>query len=159
MNDSTSGFAPRGTAREVELGTRLMPKFGDTGLLTCVTTSAETGEVLMLAHMNAEALARTMQTGIAHYWSRSRRTLWRKGDTSGSVQRVVEARIDCDQDAVLLRVRVEGSGASCHVGYRSCFYRKIPLGAAPSPDARLVFAEEAPLFDPAAVYGKEGDGG
>ena len=150
-------FAIRGDSRTVESGAALAPKFDDRGLVTCVTTSAETGDVLMVAHMNAEALAKTIETGIAHYWSRSRNELWRKGDTSGSLQHVVEARTDCDQDAVWLKVRVDGTGASCHVGYTSCFYRAIPTGSPPTPDLSLDFVEDAPVFDPESVYGKTQD--
>ena len=124
-------FPPPGSAAEVEEGDTLMPRFGADGLITCVTTDAESGEVLMVAHMNAEALARTLATGEAWYWSRSRRELWRKGATSGQTQSVAEMRVDCDQDAVWLRVRVGGDGGSCHTGRRSCFYRTIPLGQGP----------------------------
>ena len=105
-----------------------MPRFGPDGLITCVTTHAASGEVLMVAHMNAEALAKTIETGEAWYWSRSRGELWRKGATSGQVQTVVEMRIDCDQDATWLKVRVGGDGGCCHTGRRSCFYRIVPVG-------------------------------
>ena len=111
--------------RALEEGAALTPRFDRDGLLTCVTTDAETGDVLMVAHMNAEALARTIETREAWYWSRSRGTLWRKGDISGQVQSVTEMRIDCDQDAVLLKVRVAGDGGCCHTGRRSCFYRAV----------------------------------
>ncbi|HYI91872.1 MAG TPA: phosphoribosyl-AMP cyclohydrolase [Beijerinckiaceae bacterium] len=124
-------FPPPGSAAEVEEGDTLMPRFGEDGLITAVATDAESGEVLMVAHMNAEALARTLATGEAWYWSRSRRELWRKGATSGQTQSVAEMRVDCDQDAVWLRVRVGGDGGSCHTGRRSCFYRTIPLGQGP----------------------------
>jgi len=119
----------------VEEGAALMPAFDANGLVTCVTTDALTGEVLMVAHMNAEALARTIATGEAWYWSRSRQELWHKGDTSGQIQTVVEMRVDCDQDAVWIKVRVGGDGGCCHTGRRSCFYRTIPLG---EPTARLL---------------------
>ena len=108
----------------------LAPRFGPDGLVTAVAADADTGEVLMVAHMNAEALARTLETGEAWYWSRSRGELWRKGATSGQLQTVVEARIDCDQDAVLLKVRVAGDGGCCHTGRRSCFYRVVESAAA-----------------------------
>ncbi len=157
MTETGAPFAPRGDKRAVETGTRLSPKFDAAGLVTCVAADADTGDVVMVAHMNAEALARTLETGIAHYWSRSRQELWRKGETSGSLQHVVEARIDCDQDAVVLKVRVAGSGASCHLGYRSCFFRTIPVGAPPTPETELGFAEDAPRFDPDAVYGETPD--
>ena len=104
-----------------------MPKFDAAGLVTCVTTDASSGEVLMVAHMNAEALGKTIATGEAWYFSRSRNALWRKGETSGHSQRVVELRVDCDQDAVWIRVEQQGEGA-CHTGRRSCFYRAVPLG-------------------------------
>ena len=128
MSDHPS-FPPPGSTAEVEEGTVLMPRFGVDGLVTCVTTDAGTGEVLMVAHMDREALSKTIETGEAWYWSRSRQELWRKGATSGQVQSVVEMRIDCDQDAVWLKVRVGGDGGCCHTGQRSCFYRIVPTGA------------------------------
>jgi len=137
---------------EIEEGRVLSPKFDADGLLTCVAADAATGEVLMVAHMNAQALARTIQTGEAWYFSRSRRELWRKGETSGHVQRVVEMRVDCDQDAVLIRVEQAGAGA-CHTGRRSCFYRAVPVGASADKPVTLEFREEK-VFDPDAVYGK-----
>ena len=148
-----TSFARRVSVEQVEEGTELAPKFDADGLIACVTTDAATGDVLMVGYMNAEALARTIETGEAHYWSRSRRALWRKGATSGLVQRVVEMRIDDDQDAVWLKVEVAGSGESCHVGYRSCFYRSVPLGDAPGSDLELRFEEHGKTFDPKAVYG------
>lgn len=146
-------FARRISVEQVEESRDLAPKFDAEGLLPVVTTDAGTGEVLMLGYMNAEALARTIETGEAHYWSRSRKTLWHKGATSGLVQKVVDLRIDDDQDAVWLAVEVAGSGASCHVGYRSCFYRSIPTGAAPSPSLKLEFREREKAFNPTEVYG------
>ena len=121
----------------MEEGHELAPKFDADGLMPAITTDAETGDVLMLGYMNAEALAKTIETGEAHYWSRSRNVLWHKGATSGLVQKVVDLRIDDDQDAVWLKVDVAGSGASCHVGYMSCFYRSIPTGETPSPGLEL----------------------
>ncbi len=109
----------------LEHGDRLTPLWDEAGLVAAVAQHADTGEVLMLAWMNAEALALTLETGEAHYWSRSRGRLWRKGATSGQVQRVSEVRVDCDQDAVLLRVRPQGDGGACHTGARSCFYRAV----------------------------------
>lgn len=147
----TIAFHPRRSVEEVEEGNVLAPKFEPDGLMPCVTTDAATGEVLMLGWMDAEALRRTLKTGEAHYFSRSRQALWRKGATSGLVQRVVEARIDDDQNALWLRVVVAGSGASCHVGYRSCFYRAVPTGTAAG--GALVFTETARTFDPNDVYG------
>ena len=112
---------------EIEEGLKFQPKFDAAGLVTCVATDAGTGEVLMVAHMNEEALRKTIASGEAWYFSRSRQSLWRKGETSGHVQRVVEMRTDCDQDAVW--IRVEQTGAACHTGRQSCFYRKVEAGA------------------------------
>jgi phosphoribosyl-AMP cyclohydrolase len=144
-------FAPRTSVEQVEEGLALAPKFDADGLIPVVTTDASSGEVLMHAYMNAEALAKTIELGEAVYWSRSRKTLWHKGATSGLVQKVRQILIDDDQDAVWLRVDVAG-GASCHVGYRSCFYRSIPFG----PERRskdLEFTEAEKVFDPKDVYG------
>jgi phosphoribosyl-AMP cyclohydrolase len=145
-------FDPRVSVEQVEEGTGLAPKFDADGLIPVVTTDAGSGDVLMHAYMNAEALARTIREGEAYYWSRSRQCLWHKGATSGLVQKVVEMRIDDDQDAVWLKVRVEGD-ASCHVGYRSCFYRSVSVGAATDERPVLRFEEQAKVFDPKAVYG------
>ena len=146
-------FSPRVTVEQVEEGTDLAPRFDADGLIPVVTTDHGSGEVLMLGYMNAEALSRTIATGEAHYWSRSRQCLWHKGATSGLVQRIVEMRIDDDQDAVWLRVSVTGD-ASCHVGYRSCFYRAVPVGKSPEAGSSpLVFVEDAKTFDPKEVYG------
>src|SRR3712207_1645154 len=120
-------FPPPGSKAELEGGSILSPRFGTDGLVTCIATEVQTGEILMVAHMNAEALAKTLETGEAWYWSRSRRELWHKGATSGQVQTVVEMRIDCDQDALWLKVKVAGDGGCCHTGRRSCFYRVIPV--------------------------------
>jgi phosphoribosyl-AMP cyclohydrolase len=114
-------FAPRADEHTVETGTALSPKFDADGLITAVAVDADKGDVLMVAHMNAEALARTIETGQGWFWSRSRRKLWRKGEESGNTLSVADIRIDCDQDAVLLKVRVAGDGVTCHTGYRSCF--------------------------------------
>lgn len=148
-----SRFAKRLTVEQVEEGRELAPKFDEHGLIAAVTTDAKTGDVLMLGYMNAEALAKTIETGEAHYWSRSRKVLWHKGATSGLVQKVVDLRIDDDQDAVWLKVNVAESGASCHVGYMSCFYRSIPTGAEPTPGLELEFREDSKTFDPQKVYG------
>lgn len=150
--DATDVFAERESVEQVEEGDRLAPKFDADGLIPVVTTDAVSGEVLMHAYMNAEALTETIRRGEAFYWSRSRQCLWHKGATSGFVQKVVELRIDDDQDAVWLRVRVEGE-ASCHVGYRSCFYRSIPVGGSADAPLRLSFEETAKTFDPQEVYG------
>jgi len=109
----------------LEEGSEFAPRFSSEGLVTCVTVDADDGAVLMVAHMNAEALEKTLATGVVHYWSRSRRSLWRKGDTSGQTQTLIELRVDCDQDALLARVRVAGDGGACHTGRRSCFYRRV----------------------------------
>jgi len=153
MTETHTPFARRQTVAQVEEGTDLAPKFDTSGLIPVVTTDVGSGEVLMLGYMNAEALAKTIQTGEAHYFSRSRQAIWHKGATSGLIQNVVDLRIDDDQDAVWLKVEVAGSGASCHVGYRSCFYRSVPTGAPPSPQTRLVFREARKVFDPKEVYG------
>ena len=115
------------TRREIEEGSVFAPKFDDAGLIVCVTTLAASGEVLMVAFMDAQALEASLATGVAHYWSRSRRQLWRKGDTSGQVQTIVDMRTDCDQDALLLRVTVGGDGQCCHTGRKSCFYRRVGM--------------------------------
>src|SRR5436853_203761 len=153
----SDAFSERGSTHDVEEGVRLAPKFDAEGLVTCVTTDATSGDVLMVAHMNAEALARTIESGEAWYYSRSRRALWRKGESSGNVQRVTEMRIDRDQDAVWIKVEQAGAGA-CHTGRRSCFYRAVPLGKAPDQSLVLQFRETEKAFDPAKVYGaKERD--
>lgn len=120
-------FPSPGSKRDLEEGARLTPRFGADGLVTCVAADADSGEILMVAHMNAEALAKTLDTREAWYWSRSRGELWHKGATSGQIQSVVEIRVDCDQDALLLRVRVGGDGGCCHTGRRDCFYRRVSL--------------------------------
>ena len=135
---------------EIEEGLALRPKFDAAGLVTCVATDAATGTLLMVAHMNEEALTRTIASGEAWYFSRSRNALWRKGETSGHVQRVVEMRVDCDQDAVWLRVQQQG--AACHTGRSSCFYRAIERDEAGNPKLKFVDADRQ--FDPARVYGK-----
>jgi len=134
-----------------EEGDVFAPEFDAHGLLPVIVTSAETGEVLMFAFMNALALARSMETGEAHYWSRSREALWRKGETSGNTQRIVEMRTDCDQDVLWLKVEMTGSGACCHTGRVSCFYRSVPFGDKAGQKLTPVGAERR--FDPDAVYG------
>ena len=134
---------------DIEEGLKFQPKFDASGLVTCVATDAATGEVLMVAHMNDDALRTTIASGEAWYFSRSRNALWRKGETSDHVQRVVEMRLDCDQDAVW--IRVEQSGAACHTGRRSCFYRKVGAGEG---GAQLTFVDADRLFDPDKVYRK-----
>ena len=136
---------------EIEEGVAFQPKFDAAGLITCVATDARTGEVLMVAHMNVEALQKTIETGDAWYFSRSRQKLWRKGESSGHGQRVVELRVDCDQDAIWIKVEQSGPGA-CHTGRRSCVYRAVPLGKG---GATLEFREQVRAFDPQQVYGKK----
>ena len=146
---TTYSFSERGSTQAVEDGRALAPRFDADGLVTCVATDAASGDVLMVAHMNAEALARTIETGEAWYYSRSRRALWRKGESSGHVQRVTEMRIDCDQDAVWIKVEQTGPGA-CHTGRRSCFYRAVQLGKTGA--ATLEFRDADKAFDPKSVY-------
>lgn len=155
MTDDTVLFPALASRTESEGGLVLAPRFGPDGTVTCVTVDADDGRVLMVAHMNAESLALTVRTGEGWYWSRSRGELWHKGATSGNVQRVVDLLVDCDQDALVMRVRVDGHGATCHTGRVSCFYRSVPLGqdAAAGP-VRLVLEDDAPRFDPDAVYGR-----
>ena len=141
---------------ESEEGTIFAPRFDADGLLPVVATSAKTGEVLMFAYMNADALARTIETGEAHYWSRSRGRLWRKGEESGNTQRVVEMRIDCDQDAIWLKVEQQGKDAACHTGRKSCFYRAVPLGASLGGGVSLRFVDAERQFDPQTVYRHSG---
>ena len=151
--DDDIRFAERTSVEQIEEGFDLAPKFDSDGLIPVVTTDAESGELLMHAYMNAESLRSTIRLGEAVYWSRSRQTLWHKGATSGLVQKVVELRIDDDQDALWLRVDVQG-GASCHVGYRSCFYRQVPIGEEGAATGhRLLFRESEKVFDPKDVYG------
>ncbi|MEM6551016.1 MAG: phosphoribosyl-AMP cyclohydrolase [Planctomycetota bacterium] len=143
-------FSERQTVEQVEEGHELAPKFDEHGLIPVVTTDFTSGEVLMHAYMNEEALKKTIEIGEAVYWSRSRKVLWHKGATSGLTQIVREMRIDDDQDCVWLRVDVQG-GASCHVGYRSCFYRAVPV--ADDAGGPLGFTETEKVFDPQSVYG------
>ncbi len=124
-----ASFSPPGDKQALEQGENLTPRFGPDGLIAAIATDADSGEVLMFAWMNEDALRLTLDTGEAHYWSRSRGALWHKGATSGQIQRVVEARVDCDQDAVWLKVHPQGDGGACHTGARSCFYRVIEGGS------------------------------
>jgi phosphoribosyl-AMP cyclohydrolase len=134
-------------SNDIEEGLAFRPKFDASGLVTCVATDVATGDVLMVAHMNDEALRKTIANGEAWYFSRSRNALWRKGETSGHIQRVVEMRMDCDQDAVW--IKVEQTGAACHTGRRSCFYRKVDAG---ENAAQLSFVDADKVFDPTKVY-------
>jgi len=150
-------FAERVSVEQVEEGDELAPKFDEKGCIPCITTHAETGEILMFAFMNAEALRLTIESGLAHYWSRSRQKLWKKGETSGMFQKVQKVLIDDDQDCVIIKVTLTppstgGTEASCHVGYRSCFYREIPLKPKSNGDLKLKFIENEKSFDPTSVY-------
>lgn len=155
---TTISFARRASVEQVEEGNELAPKFDTNGCLPCITRHAETGEILMFAFMNDEALKLTITTGLAHYWSRSRQKLWKKGESSGMFQKVQRILIDDDQDCVILEVTltqptIGGEEASCHVGYRSCFYREIQLPPTPGETPLLRFTESEKTFDPSAVYG------
>ena len=145
-------FKKRDSVFEVEEGKFLSPKFDGQGLIPVVTTDNKTGEVLMHGYMNSEALKKTIETKEAHYWSRSRKTIWHKGKTSGFSQKVIQIRIDDDQDSIWLSVDI-GDGASCHVGYKSCFYRSIPLGKIKETEkVEMKFEEKDKKFDPEKVY-------
>lgn len=147
-------FKKRKTVEQVEEGTELAPKFQEYGLIPVVTTDYESGELLMHGYMNEEALKKSIELGEAVYYSRSREALWHKGATSGLTQVIKEMRIDDDQDCVWLRVEVQGNGASCHVGYRSCFYRSVPTGEEfEQKEGELNFEEDEKVFDPKEVYG------
>ena len=145
-------FKKRDSVFEVEEGKYLSPKFDSKGLIPVVTTDNKTGEVLMHGYMNSEALKKTIETKEAYYWSRSRETIWHKGKTSGFTQKVIQIRIDDDQDSIWLSVDI-GDGASCHVGYKSCFYRSIPLGKIDQVEkVEMKFEEKEKKFDPEKVY-------
>jgi phosphoribosyl-AMP cyclohydrolase len=154
LSDISPYFAPQGTAEQIEDGLLFRPKFDADGLIVCVATDAWTGEVLMVAYQNEEALARTIATGEAWYYSRSRQQLWKKGESSGHIQRVVELRVDCDQDSLWMRVEQRGPGA-CHTGRASCFYRTVPLREPPARTMTLSFRDADKVFDPKAVYKTE----
>jgi phosphoribosyl-AMP cyclohydrolase len=143
------GDAMAEKSADIEEGLAFIPKFDADGLITAVVTDAKSGDVLMVAHMNEEAVRKTIGSGEAWYYSRSRKRLWKKGETSGHVQRVIELRVDCDQDALWLKVAQEGPGA-CHTGRRSCFYRAMPLGQ--KGGLRLEFRDGEKTFDPDKVY-------
>ena len=148
-------FKKRDNIKEIEEGKYLSPKFDENGLIPVITTDFKTGDILMHGYMNYEALKKTIETKEVHYWSRSRKKLWRKGQISGFVQIVKEIRIDDDQDSVWLSVDI-GNGASCHVGYRSCFYRSIPLGKIKNEEElEMEFKEKKKIFDPKKVYKDE----
>ena len=154
MADSAITFAPRDDRKAVEEGLGFAPKFDEKGLMTAVTTDAETNEVLMVAYMNAESLRMTLEIGEAVYFSRSRQEIWHKGATSGHTQKIREIRVDCDQDALVLKVDQVGAGC-CHVGYQSCFFRTVPFGEGqPGGEAVLEQAETEKSYDPNSVYKK-----
>ena len=148
-------FKKRHTIKEVEEGKYLSPKFDENGLIPVITTDFKTGGILMHGYMNYETLKKTIETKEAHYWSRSRKKIWRKGQVSGFIQKVKEIRIDDDQDSVWLTVDI-GNGSSCHVGYRSCFYRSVPLGKIKNEEElEMEFKEKEKIFDPEKVYKDE----
>jgi len=148
-------FKKRDNIKEVEEGKYLEPKFDENGLIPVITTDFKTGEVLMHGYMNEESLKKTIETKEAHYWSRSRKKIWHKGQLSGFVQKIKEIRIDDDQDSIWLTVDI-GKGASCHVGYRSCFYRSIPLGKIKNTkELQMEFKENKKIFDPKKIYKDE----
>lgn len=132
-------FAKRGTRQAIETGDEFAPLFDASGLILAIAADSATNEVLMVAYMNADALAKTISTGEAWFWSRSRGALWQKGETSGNTLKVTEMRVDCDQDAILMKVTIAGDGVACHTGYRSCFFRTVPLGANSSGEPSLEF--------------------
>ncbi|MGF6171894.1 phosphoribosyl-AMP cyclohydrolase [Ensifer sp. 4252] len=142
---------PSSNKAELENGPAFTPRFDEKGLITAVVTDARDGELLMVAHMNAEALALTIETGVAHYYSRSRKSLWKKGESSGNLQTVKEIRTDCDQDAIWLKVSVAGHDATCHTGRRSCFYRTVGVDGG---RATVTITDDHQHFDPAEVYDK-----
>ena len=155
MPDEPTAFHSRGATAEIEEGVAFAPKFDADGLIVCVATDAASGAVLMVAYMDREALRRSIETGEAWYYSRSRRALWRKGESSGHTQRIRELRVDCDQDALWIKVEQAGPGA-CHTGRRSCFYRAVPLGQERA--MKLEFKDAEREFDPESVYGQQKTG-
>lgn len=140
MPPRSSLFAPRGTTEEIEHGAVFQPKFGPDGLIPAVVTDADTGDVLMFAWMNDEALALTIESGLAHFWTRSRQRIWKKGEESGNLLRISQIRTDCDQDAIWLEAHVEGDGVACHTGARSCFYRAVSAERTAEGAVRLASA-------------------
>jgi len=157
---SSPAFADRAALDKhtIEEGTQLAPKFDADGLMPAVVTHHQTNEPLMLAYMNAEALQRTLQSGEAHFYSRSRGKMWKKGESSGNVLKVHDVLVDCEQDTLWVKAEIAGGGAACHVGYRSCFYRRIPMEQAADGQtpAAVAFTEHEKMFDPDEVYGKQG---
>ena len=147
-----NNFKKRISVEEVEEGLSLTPKFDEDGLIPCITTDNNTGEVLMVGYMNAESLTKTIENGEAYYFSRSQQKIWHKGSVSGLTQKIVAMKIDDDQDSIWISVDVSGSGASCHVGYKSCFYRSIPIKSKVDDNIELIMDDEEKLFDPEEVY-------
>ena len=147
-----NNFKKRISVEEVEEGLSLTPKFDEDGLIPCITTDNNTGEVLMVGYMNAESLTKTIENGEAYYFSRSQQKIWHKGSVSGLTQKIVAMKIDDDQDSIWISVDVSGSGASCHVGYKSCFYRSIPIKSKVDDNIELIKDDEEKLFDPEEVY-------
>lgn len=146
-------ISKRGDKQAVEDSSFLMPKFDENGLIVAVTTDVATNKVLMVGYMNEAALLKTIETGEACYWSRSRNSFWKKGETSGQIQKVHEILTDCDQDAIVLKVSVAGNGATCHVGYHSCFFRRVKTDT--SGKVRLERVEDNKVYNPEDVYGKK----
>ena len=153
MPPKTKQFNVQSDIEDIEEGIEFAPRFNSDGLIPAIACDASSGTVLMLAYMNEQALRKTIETGEAHYWSRSRGALWRKGETSGETQRVEALETDCDQDTILLRVQVGGRGATCHTGRTSCFYRRLSRSDSNSVTEKLLFLDQERLFDPAQVYG------
>ena len=147
-----NNFKKRISVEEVEEGLSLTPKFDENGLIPCITTDNNTGEVLMVGYMNAESLTKTIENGEAYYFIRSQQKIWHKGSVSGLKQKIIDMKIDDDQDSIWISVDVSGSGASCHVGYKSCFYRSIPLKSKVDDNIELIMDDEEKLFDPEEVY-------
>lgn len=137
------------SSQQLEEGDTFAPRFNADGFVSAIAVEASSGTILMLAHMNAEALSLTLETGMVHYYSRSRAKIWKKGETSGETQKLIEMRVDCDQDAVLLIVEAQGNGAACHTGRKSCFFRKVEIN---DEDVKLADLGDKPLFDPKQVY-------
>ena len=157
VKDSAAGFASLEDREALESGGVFAPRFNDDGQIPAIVTDNKTGDVLMFAWMNEEALSQTISTRFAHFWSRSRGRLWKKGEDSGNTLRVVELRTDCDQDVLWVRVDVEGSGAACHTGRRTCFYRAVQLDTGGTGEGSLERVDASLVFDPGTVYGSKGD--
>ena len=147
-----NNFKQRLSIKEVEEGLSLSPKFDENDLIPCIATDNNTGELLMVGYMNPEALTKTIESGEAYYYSRSQKKIWHKGSVSVLTQKIVEMRIDDDQDSIWISVDVSGSGASCHVGYKSCFYRSIPLKSKVDENIELIMNDEEKLIDPDEGY-------